>query len=362
MPFYFDYGIIGAGFAGLSLADALQEADQNVIVIEKDESGSGASGTPGALVNPATGRKGKKSWRAEKCYKAVRKNLEKIQNQASFSFFQKNGVLRPAQTEKMARKMKEQFEKTVWPDGWCYWLTEKEIEYRHPGIHCTGGGLWLPKALTVNGRKYLKAYSHWLKNKDVKIKTHCSAEVEQKNDHWAVYSDNFTIKCEKIVDATGYRVIKTHFWQDIKLEPIKGQLAEFQSKNKLDFTHSVSGLGYIANGSSDDSFIQGSTYEHNFEDLQTDKEGADYLKKRLKRMLPELAEEVKLISQWSGVRISAPNRKPVVGEHPRYQNLYLFTGLGSKGLLYGKFTAEHFANHLMKDAPLYNEIDIQKLY
>ena len=59
-PPIFDFCILGAGIAGLSLADALQEKGYRVIVLEKNDIASGASGSPGALVNPAAGRRAKK--------------------------------------------------------------------------------------------------------------------------------------------------------------------------------------------------------------------------------------------------------------------------------------------------------------
>lgn len=96
----YDFCILGAGIAGLSLADVLAERAYSVIVLEKDDIASGASGTPGGLVNPATGRKGKKTWKAEPCYTTIHQNLEKVQKFSFHSFFRKNGLLRPALTPK----------------------------------------------------------------------------------------------------------------------------------------------------------------------------------------------------------------------------------------------------------------------
>src|SRR5699024_11140568 len=108
-------------------------------------------------------------------------------------------------------------------------------------------------------------------------------------------------------------------------------------------------------------FIQGSTYEHNFDMVKTDLEGAKYLENKLKRMLPKLANRSKLKAQWVGVRMSTPNRKPIVGQHPKFKNLYLFTGFGSKGLLYSKFIANHFADYLIKEEPLWDEVSIDRM-
>ncbi|MDZ7681126.1 MAG: FAD-dependent oxidoreductase [Fodinibius sp.] len=66
-----DFCILGAGLAGLSLADALAEKGFTTTVVDKSTVAAGASGTPGGLVNPATGRRAKKSWRAENCYTAI---------------------------------------------------------------------------------------------------------------------------------------------------------------------------------------------------------------------------------------------------------------------------------------------------
>ncbi len=359
---FYDYCILGGGLAGLSLADALQAHNQSVVVLEKNEIGSGASGTPGGLVNPATGRKGTKSWKAEGCYRAIRENLEKIQNYSSLPFFHQNGVLRPAQSAKMAQKMKARFDETNWPKGWCHWLSERKIKRKHPGINCIDGGLWLPIGITVDVKNYLKAYSVYLKSKQVVVKINCNSKVNCRDGHWKLQFTNGFVKCEHLIFATGFGTVSHPFWKNLNLNPVKGQTAHFRAKKKLPFSHSVSGLGYIARLQNDCEFIQGSTYEHNFEDLNPNKNGGEYLHERLKRTLPGLAGEVELVSQWAGVRVSAPNRKPVIGEHSDYEKLHLFTGLGSKGLLYSKFAADHFADHLLEGRSVFEEVSIKRLF
>lgn len=357
------YCIIGAGIAGLSLADSLREKEATVAVIEKDEVASGASGTPGGLVNPATGRRATKSWRAEACYQAIRTNLEKVQAFSEDSFFCKNGVLRPALTEKMARKMLEQFNKTRWPEGWCIWLDEHEIRERHPGIRCVEGGLWLPVGITVDVSGYLHALARYLMSRDVPILTGESPEINQDGSRWLLQTDSATIKAEQLVFATGFRTTSFPYWKDLPLHPVKGQLACFEAdKELLSFHHSISSLGYIARINNSSEFIQGSTYEHDFNHLEPDEYGEKYLRNRLRRTLPGLAEHVRLKYQWSGVRASTPNKKPIVGRHKDFKNLHVFTGLGSKGLLYGKYIANHYTDHLLNGTSVYRLISIERMY
>lgn len=356
-----DFCILGAGIAGLSLADALGGHDFSTIVLEKNSIASGASGTPGGLVNPATGRRAKKSWKAEKCYRAIAANLDKIQASCDEPFYQNNGLLRPALLEKMARKMRDQYESTIWPDGWCQWKSKDEIQEIHPGINCVDGGLWLPIGLTVDVSKYMQAYADYLQDQGTKILENAAPKYIQHEKSWEITLGSSTVRAKHLVFATGHYTATSPYWDWLPINLIKGQVAKFKIEDRsLSFDHSISSLGYIARLADDDTFIQGSTYEHDFEDLNTNSEGEVYLRKRMHRTLPQLEEQCTVVEQWAGVRTSTPNYKPILGQHPVHENLHLFSGLGSKGLMYGKFLAEHYANHLTGGTALYPEINIDR--
>lgn len=359
----FDYCILGAGLAGLSLADSLQSRGLSVCVLEKDQVGAGASGTPGGLVNPATGRRATKSWKAEACYKAISENLDKVSPYSDEPFYKRNGVLRPALTEKMARKMQERYLETTWEDGWCEWLPEEEIKKQHPGINCIEGGLWLPVGISVDGNQYLQALAAFLKDNDVEIFTGREPKPTYSAKPWEITIGDKTLEADHLVYATGYATLFNDYWKDLPFNPIKGQVARFKADtHELGFEHSLSSLGYIANLNMDNTFIQGSTYEHDFETVEPDEFGEEYLRKRLRRTLPGLEECSKMVDQWAGVRVSTPNRKPVLGRHPENENLHLFTGLGSKGLLYGKYLADHYTDHLLNGTEIFDEINIKRLF
>lgn len=359
----YDFCILGAGLAGLSLADTLSERNVSTVVIDRSGIAAGASGTPGALVNPATGRRATKAWRAEECYKAISENLQKI---AAFAgpdkpFYHNNGLLRPALLEKMARKMKKQYDKTSWPDGWCIWKTESEIKKMHPGIKCVDGGLWLPIGLSVNSGEYLTAYGSYLEQQGVKFILNADVTVNRKEDSWLISTGGEQVRAKNVVFATGFSITESRYWKWLPIHPVKGQVAEFElPEGKLSFTHSISSLGYISLVGNSNSFVQGSTYEHDFDDLSTDREGEQYLRKRMQRTLPRLEEKVRLKSQWAGVRASTPDKKPVAGTHPEIENLHVYTGLGSKGLLYSKYLADHLARHLVASEPPIPEISVNR--
>ena len=356
-----DFCVLGAGLAGLSVGDALQEHGFETIVVEKNAIGSGASGTPGGLVNPAIGRRGTKVWKAEEGYRAIAENLEKIQQHGDEPFYQKNGLLRPALLEKMAQKMKEQYELTLWPDGWCQWKSELEIKELHPGIQCVDGGLWLPIGLTVDVGSYLQAYAEYLIGTGLSFKTGTHPYLTENNGGWKIELDTDTIQADNIVFSTGAQTKSSFWWDWLPLELTKGQTATYSTNGEtLSFSHSISSLGYIAQSHRDNTFIQGSTYEHDFNHLEPDKKGQQYLRKRMRRTLPKLAEEATLVDQWAGIRVFTPDKKPILGRHPIHNNMHIFTALGSKGLLYSKFLANHYIDHLINRTGLFPKIAIER--
>lgn len=356
-----DFCILGAGLAGLSIADALQENDISVTVIDKGGLASGASGTPGGLVNPATGRRATKAWEAESCYEAIFENLQKVQSHSSESFFQHTGLLRPALLEKMARKMKAQFEKTTWPEDWCQWKSEHEIKEIHPGIKCVDGGLWLPIGLSVDVGKYIHAYASYLTSQNVRVILNQKPHITHEKQGWQLEMNTTTVRCKQLLFATGHSTGYSYYWDWLPLNLVKGQVAKFRTQDApLSFSHSISSLGYIAQTGEADTFVQGSTYEHDFDDIETNSEGERYLRKRLRRTLPRLEERVTVSEQWAGVRTSTPDYKPIIGKHPTHKDLHIFTGLGSKGLLYSKYLADHYVNHLVQDTPLFAEMNVTR--
>ena len=358
----YDFCILGAGIAGLSLAESLKSNGVSAAVLEKRNVASGASGTPLGMINIATGRRATKTWRAELCYQTVNSLLEKAEPYTDRTYYAVNGILRPALTAKIALNMREQFEKTTWREGWCEWLTEQEIKDRHPGINCVGGGIWSPVGITVKVEAYLKAVARYLEDDNVQIITNTGTiEFKNLNSGWEISTEDKLIFARNLVFATGYDTLSNRFWKDLPLHPIKGQLAVFEVDEPLKFEHSISSLGYLAH-LNDHEFIQGSTYEHDFETLEPDTNGERYLRKRLRKTLPELENKARLKEQWAGVRISTPNRKPVIGAHKDKENLFIFTGLGSKGLLYGKYVADHFAEHLVNGKPLLKALDVNRFY
>ncbi len=356
----FDFCVLGAGLAGLSISKHLMDSGATVCLIDTGEVASGASGTPLGLVNPATGRWGTKSWKAEDCHHAVYEDLKEIQDHTPVRLFDKTGILRPAQDEEMAERMYDNYQKNEWPEDWCHWLDKKEVHNINPELHCVDGGMWLPHGLTVNVPTYLKSKADYLANQGLHIVTKADYSLEQTGDYFEVIlKDGETLKMNSVITTAGHQTKDSDFWNFLPLHAIKGQVAVFESPQTRKFDYSISALGYIAS-ISDTRFVAGSTYEHHFEDVEPDIEGLDYLTGRLGGVYPSLFESAKLVDQWAGVRASTPNKKPVVGAHPEIENMYVFAGLGSKGLLYSAYLGNALSEYILHGSAIPKEVSVSR--
>lgn len=357
----FDFCVLGAGLAGLSIADKLSEHNYKVAVIDPNGIASGASGVPLGMVNPATGRYASKSWKGIECYNAILKTLERIQASTKTELYSQPGVIRPAINEDFAKKMKAVHEETDWPEGWCYWLDKDEIAERFPGLKCVGGGIWLPIDLTVKMPQFLYAYSSMLQQQRVHFYTKQPYTLAQTGELWTFYlADNTKVEAKNIITTAGSKSCNVEQWSYLPLHPIKGQIIILKTKEPFPYSSTVYASGYSTKFDSD-SFAAGSTYEHDFTDEEPDSEGLERILGNLSIVLPDVKESILETKQWAGIRASTPNRLPILGRHPKFKNSYIFTGLGSKGLLFSSYLAEQLFNYIEHSVPLHPRIDVARI-
>jgi glycine/D-amino acid oxidase-like deaminating enzyme len=68
-----------------------------------------------------------------------------------------------------------------------------------------------------------------------------------------------------------------------------------------------------------------------------------------------------LIDHLAAIRPTVRDRKPYLGVHPLFNNVYIFNGLGAKGSSLGPYFASHFADWLNGEIELDTEVDIKRL-
>jgi glycine/D-amino acid oxidase-like deaminating enzyme len=70
--------------------------------------------------------------------------------------------------------------------------------------------------------------------------------------------------------------------------------------------------------------------------------------------------EFEVIGHLAGVRPTVKDRKPLLGVHPKHPNMYVFNGLGTRGVMLGPYMAKELLAHIEKGSPIAPENDIKR--
>lgn len=355
-PADFDFTIFGAGIAGLSTADALLNRGKSVAIIDTGSPGGGSSGAPLVLINPATGRRAKLVKDAEACIHHAADLLKRTALHSGKRFYSKNGVLRPALTEKLAVDFQRSPEKYSWPEhGWIEWTEESEFRSKYPWFGDHHGGLEVPHAYTVEADSFITCLTSYLHS--LGLQSYFETEYSLENQDDSYFKINLrngrSFTTGAVIDAIGSAIQHSPEWAFLRANCIKGQLLDLTFNQPLPVKHSISSMGYFAiNPETPNRLVAGSTYEHHYDNLETDDEGKQYLYGKLERTLPGFKDREHTASMWAGERVSTQDHNPVLGRHPELKNRFIIGGLGSKGMIYSRYLAEQLADLILKDKPI----------
>ena len=62
----------------------------------------------------------------------------------------------------------------------------------------------------------------------------------------------------------------------------------------------------------------------------------------------------------AGVRPTVRDRKPLVGKHPEFNNIYILNGLGTRGVMLGPAMAKALFENIENNEPLDKVININR--
>ncbi len=356
----FDVIIAGGGLAGLATAAQLVEKNKNlrVLIYEARNIGEGASGVPAGMVNPATGQRARLVWNAEACFRMLDKRIDQLNSGFRTNLKLQNGVMRPAIDELLAENFQAAWHSKRWPKGWIEWLEPKEVQKQVPYLKDCSGALYIRKGTTVRAPEYLEAYADYLKKAGVRFVF--GGPYSLDNDKgWTLSNRTNTFSAPVLVVCTGFKARENRYWNELPLNAVKGQLALYHCPEVIRNMPAISAYGYVT-PIDDHTLAVGSTYEHHFHDENPDAQGAGLLDQKLKELMPELYNKCNRIGQWSGIRATTPDRLPIVGEHYDLKGLYVYAGLGSKGLLYSEYVASLLAMNITEQKDLPFEISLYR--
>jgi len=163
------------------------------------------------------------------------------------------------------------------------------------------------------------------------------------------------ISAKNIVFAEGFGIKQNPFFQHLPLNGTKGELLLINApKLKINYVLKSSVFLIPVGGH---NYIVGATYEWKDKTNNTTQKGKEELLNKLKIFLKC---EFKVIKQLAGIRPTVIDRRPLVGVHIKYNNIFVVNGLGTRGVMIAPYVAKQLFDFIEKEKPLDREINISR--
>ena len=158
-----------------------------------------------------------------------------------------------------------------------------------------------------------------------------------------------------IVFAEGVGITHNPWFATLPIVSNKGEWIEVLC-NGLELSQIIKGSVFIV-PLGDDRYRVGATYSRTFESPAPTAENKAWLMDQFKKYV-NLPFEV--LFHGAGLRPTVPDRRPIVGRHPKFPFLSCINGLGSRGVLWAPFLADLLVKHLYANTFLPDELKIRR--
>lgn len=342
-----DFIIVGQGIAGSALALSLIKAGYNICVINQPNL-SNSSKIAAGIWNPIVFKRLTKSWLADKLIPELVSFYEYWEKELNTTLIHKRSIIKP---------FTEEQEKTLW--------IKKANDTESENIFLDTNTY---ENLQIDERYFVKSYSkvlnagnlnvaHFLENTKNYIKEKQNY-IEEEFDYsqLAITPQEITyttIKAKNIIFCEGHLITKNPYFNWIPMKPAKGETLTISCPN-LQLKNDIFNKGFFILPLDNDLYKVGATYEwEQLNDIPTEK-GKTELTQKLNSIL---TSPYQIVSHNAGVRPSVIDRRPVVGEHPEFKNVFIFNGLGTKAVMLAPYFSKQLVNFIQTNLAIDEEVN-----
>jgi glycine/D-amino acid oxidase-like deaminating enzyme len=348
----FDALIVGRGLAGNTLALTLLEQGATIKVVDIPKQTS-SSRLAAGLFNPFTGKRTTKTWLAEELFPFLHAFYKRIEKKTGGSFLHEMPIYRPF----LSIADYNDWSSKIIAEDFSAFVNDLPDHTKYSSwIYNPMGGLECKQSGYLDTVSYLDAARKELMKHECLIEEtfhYQDLTVNADEVKWRGNCFRFVIFCE------GVSAMNNPYFPNLAhgMTPNKGELLTLEIPN-FSLTEIVS-KGVFLVKKSDNTFQLGSTYKWAFEHEEPELSGVEEITTKFKKWFKGDFHIKKVVA---GIRPATKDRKPLIGclnENPR---VFMFNGLGAKGVSLAPYWAEHLSDFLLKKKDLNPEVDIRRFY
>ena len=338
--------IVGLGLAGLAYAEHLLARGKSFVVFS--DRSQQASMVAGGLYNPVILKRFTGAWNGAAQLNYALPFYENLERKLGLKLDYQSPILR------RFASIEEQnlwFQASDKPDLNPF-LSLKLVENNNEGFSVPykfgvveGTGRVATKALINSYETYLEQQGLWQNESfDYALLIQRTEGVSYRD--WMA---------NRVVFAEGYGLKSNPFFNFLPLEGTKGEVITMRIPGLNEGVIVKSGVFIIPLG--EDLYRVGSTYFWRDKTEGPTEAAKTFLLERLKRFMTLPYE---IVSHMSGVRPTVSDRRPLVGQHPEYKNLFVLNGMGSRGVMTAPTAANTLCKYIYEGLAIEPEMDVAR--
>ncbi len=341
-----DYIVVGIGLAGISFCEQLKANNKSFMVF--DDSSQQSSVVAGGLYNPVVLKRFTSVWKSKEQLDIALPMYNRLEKELHVKLDYKIPV---------CRKFASLEEQNDWytasdKPSLSEYLSTNIIKNKNKAVNAPFGLGEVLQTGRIDVKCLIDAYIESLLNLDSFFDSAFNYNELIINEDAIQYE---SIQTKNIVFSEGFGVSKNPFFNELPLVPTKGELVIINAPD-LNIDYVLKGNVFLIPLESD-IYIVGATYEWKDTTNKTTDKGREELLTKLEKLIDC---PFKVINQVAGIRPTVKDRRPLVGQHPIYENMFVLNGLGTRGVMIGPYVANQLYNFIENNVPLEREIDIKR--
>ena len=331
-----DVLIVGQGLAGSCLAWSLHWAGQRLMIIDRGERVT-ASRVAAGLITPLTGRRLVRAPRYDEFFRQVSAFYRRIEAEQNLQLLTAKPAIRMFVDEEESRLFEQKF-------------TSADIDItamadqRGKTI-----GMEMHAAARLNVRRFLDQTRLYFSSLGQYLQAEVSADEDIQVTEDRVSIASLEISSTAVVFCQGWQPSTNRWFPEIPDGPAKGEILRVRLPNYAEDKVVHRGVWVVPDSCEDHvgSFLIGATYDrHQLNQAPTASGRQELLSglQQITKATPDVIEHV------AAVRAGTKRRKPILGQHPEHDRVFVLNGLGSRGALLAPIAADVLKNMLLGEA------------
>ncbi|NEW77934.1 MAG: FAD-binding oxidoreductase [Gelidibacter sp.] len=341
-----DYIVVGLGLAGLAFTKELEKNKKSYLVFEDHSQNS--SLVAGGVYNPVVLKRFTPVWNATEQLDIALPFYEDLEIQFNRKYDY------PIDIYRIFKSVEEQNNWFAACDNpvLSNFMSTKLIKEKHECVLADFGYGKLLNTGRIDTKTLLEDYRNYLlKKKLVRNESFQYSELKI-TENGVEYKG---VIASKIVFCEGFGLKNNPYFKELPMQEAKGELITIHAPN-LNIDFMIKSAAFVL-PLGNNLYKIGATFNWKDKTQLPTEEGKNELTAKLETFITVPYE---IVEHESGIRPTVKDRRPLVGKHPKHQNLAVLNGLGTRGVMIAPSIAKALYDHLENGIALDEEISIAR--